>query len=192
MYQSCALAQSGPPIEKMELTLRNGDVLEMRALDRSDLEMLGKFVAALSEETIHYRFLTSGISKEAMLMELSPAAGCFSLVGVRGRQILGLASYCRTGRGSAEIGLIVADDYQGQGLGTALTEQIARFANAEGISVFEAVIDWNNVRMIKLVRTLGFPTSERVEPDIIRIRFPTSMDPVSISEFQERWVFRAP
>ncbi|HKT21652.1 MAG TPA: GNAT family N-acetyltransferase, partial [Nitrososphaerales archaeon] len=82
------------------------------------------------------------------------------------------------------------DEYQGRGLGTGLTEMIARAANEDGVSVFEAIIDWNNTKMIELVRDMGFPTSERVEPELIRIRFPTSIDPVTITEFQERWVFK--
>ncbi|HKT21027.1 MAG TPA: GNAT family N-acetyltransferase, partial [Nitrososphaerales archaeon] len=129
--------------------------------------------------------------RETLVSELSPRPGCLSLVAVVGERIVGLTSYCRSGQESAEVGLLIVDEYQGRGLGTQLTERIARAANEDGISVFEAIIDWNNTRMIELVRNLGFPTSEKVEPELIRIRFPTSIDPVTIAEFQERWVFKA-
>ena len=126
-----------------------------------------------------------------MVRELSPRPGCVPLVALKDGRIVGLSSYCRSGPEAAEVGLLIADGYQGRGLGTGLTERIARSANEAGVSMFEAIIDWSNTRMIELVRNLGFPTSEKVEPELIRIRFPTSIDPVTIGEFQERWVFRA-
>jgi acetyltransferase len=94
------------------------------------------------------------------------------------------------GKEAAEIGQIVADEYQGKGLATRMIETIAKVANREGISMFETIMGWNNIRMIPLVRNMGFPTSERVEPEVVRIRFPTSIDPVPIAEFQEKWVFQ--
>ncbi|MDE1853313.1 MAG: GNAT family N-acetyltransferase [Thaumarchaeota archaeon] len=103
--------------------------------------------------------------------------------------MVGHAAYYRNDAETAEIGLLVLDKYQGLGLGTMLTERIARSAHGEGISMFETIIGWNNPRMIRMMRNMGFPTSERVEPDLIRIRFPTSIDPVTIKEFQDKWVF---
>ncbi|MDE1858400.1 MAG: GNAT family N-acetyltransferase [Thaumarchaeota archaeon] len=174
-----------------DLEMRDGAIAQVRVLRQSDVPDLGRFVDGLSEDSIYYRFLTSGISREALLSELSPKPGCVSLVAVAKGRIVGLSSYCRSGPETAEVGLLIIDEYQGKGLGTGLTERIARAANQDGVSMFEAVIDWNNTRMIELVRNLGFPTSEKVEPDLIRIRFPTSIDPVTLGEFQDRWVFRA-
>jgi acetate---CoA ligase (ADP-forming) len=171
--------------------MRDGTDVEVRVLRPGDSDALEEFVDGLSEDSIYYRFLTAGISKETLVSELSPRPGCLSLIAIVRERIVGLASYCRSGPEMAEVGLLIADDFQGKGLGTGLTERIARAANEDGISAFEAVIDWNNTRMIELVRTLGFPTSERVEPELIRIRFPTSIDPITISEFQEKWVFKA-
>lgn len=172
-----------------DLVLRDGSSASIKILRQEDRAELRKFVDGLSEETLYYRFLTSGISKDELLRELLPRSGSYSLVAVRDGVILGLASYIRSGPETAEMGLIVLDGYQGSGLGTGLTERIARAANQDSVSMFEAIIDWNNTRMIQLVRNLGFPTSEKVESEVIRIRFPTSIDPVSIAEFQDRWAF---
>ena len=174
-----------------DLALRDGTSARVRVLRPSDSAMLESFVDALSEETIYFRFLTSGVSRETLMRELSPTPGCFSIAAVVDDRIVGLSSYCRTGAETAELGLLVSDECQGKGIGTGLTARIVRAANEDGISALEAMVDWNNMRMIRLVRNLGFPTSEKVEPDLIRIRFPTSIDPVTISEFQEKWVFRA-
>jgi GNAT superfamily N-acetyltransferase len=162
----------------------------LRRFRSGDEALLEKFVEGLSEESISFRFLGSGIEKHFLLKELSPRRDSFTLVAVKDGVMVGHAAYYRSGLDSAEVGLLILDGYQAKGLGTGMLERIAKAANEDGISMFEAIIGWDNTRMIKLVRTMGFPTSERVEPEMIRMRFPTSIDPVSIEEFQERWVFR--
>lgn len=169
--------------------MRDGTAVAVREATPRDRRELKQFAESLSEETIYFRFLTTGIDREVLAEELVPKAGCFAVIATKGDVVLGHASYCRYDSEAAEIGLLVIDGYQGLGLGTALVREVAKAANADGISVFEAVIGWNNTRMIRLVRNLGFPTSEKVEPELIRIRFPTSINPVSISEFQEKWAF---
>ena len=178
-----------PRLEESTSTLRDGTVVSVRQLRVGDREALERFVDALSEDSIYFRFLASGIDRELLLDQLSPRAGGLTLVAVEGAAIVGHVAYYRSDSEAAEVGALIRDGYQGRGLGTMLIERIARAANAEGVSVFEAIIGWNNTRMIKMVRSMGFPTSEKVEPDVIRIRFPTSIDPVSTSEFQEKWVF---
>ena len=84
----------------------------------------------------------------------------------------------------AEIGLVVLDAYQGKGLGTTMLEKIAHIANEDGISVFETIVSKQNTKMIRMVRDMGFPTAVKSEPDMIRIRFPTSIDPITIEAFE--------
>ena len=175
--------------EGRAFALRDGRRMSIGRLVAADEGPLRDFVSNLSEEDIYFRFLTTGIAKEVLLRELSPKPECYALVAKDGDKIGAHAVFYRSSGEPAEIGVLVLEGYQGEGLGTRMIEMLAREANDEGISAFEAVIGWNNTRMIRLVRTMGFPTSEKVEPDLIRIRFPTSIDPVSIEEFQERWVF---
>ena len=170
-------------------TLRDGTEAQIRELGEGDRAELERFVDGLSQDTIYFRFLASGINREVLIEQLSPRSGGRTLVAVAGQRIIGHIAYYKSESEAAEIGILILDSYHGKGLGTRLIEAIAQTANADGISMFEAIIDWNNTRMIKMVRSIGFPTSEKVEPDLIRIRFPTSIDPVSIAQFQEKWVF---
>ena len=170
-------------------TLGDGSAVTLRELRDEDRAMLERFIDKLSEDTIYFRFLASGINREVIIDQLSPRPGAYTLVAVEGGEIVGHVAYFKSQSEAAEIGILIMDAYQGKGLGTRLIETIARAANANGVTMFEAIIDWNNTRMIRMVRSIGFPTSEKVEPDLIRIRFPTSIDPVSIGEFQEKWVF---
>ncbi len=172
-----------------EFTLRDGTGVTIRELRDGDREELERFVEGLSEDTVYFRFLATGMDRQVIVSQLLPRPGGLSLVAVKGNVIVGHAAYYKSEGEAAEVGVLILDGYQGKGLGTRLIESIARAANADGVTMFEAVIGWNNTRMIKMVRTMGFPTSEKVEPDLIRIRFPTSIDPVTIAEFQERWMF---
>jgi acetyltransferase len=173
-----------------DFALRDGTLVTIRELRGEDRKSLEEFVDKLSEETIYYRFLATGIDREVLISELSPKPQCYILVAVKDGSIVGHSAYFRAESETAEVGLLILETYQGLGLGTGLTERIAEAANQEGISMFEAIIGWNNTKMIRMLRNMGFPTSEKVEPDVIRIRFPTSIDPVSLAEFQEKWVFK--
>lgn len=170
--------------------LKDGTEAEIRELREDDRAELERFVDGLSQETIYFRFLASGINREVLIEQLSLRRGVRALVAVVGQKIIGHVAYYKSDSEAAEVGILVLDEYQGKGLGAHLTKAIAQIADADGISMLETLIDWNNTRMIKMVRSLGLPTSERVEPDLICVRFPTSIDPASIAEFQERWVFR--
>jgi GNAT superfamily N-acetyltransferase len=172
-----------------QVTLRDGTLLTLRELRTEDSLLLERFADSLSEETIHFRFLGSSMDIQVLLKELAPRPDSFTLVAVWGGGLVGHAAYYRSGLETAEVGLLVSDAFQGRGLGTAMVEGIARAANEAGISLFETIIGWENLRMIKMVRAMGFPTSEKVESEVVRIRFPTSIDPVTIKEFQDRWVF---
>ena len=175
-----------------DVTLRDGTLVHLRRAVPEDAGLLERFLNALSEDTVSLRFLELPADRRTLLRQLAPAPNNFVLVAVKGgTTIIGHAAYYTSGKESAEVGLTILDEYQGKGLGTMMVERIARAANCAGISVFETIIGWENTGMITMVRSMGFPTAVKVEPDVIRIRFPTSIDPVTIEEFQSRWTFPA-
>jgi GNAT superfamily N-acetyltransferase len=53
---------------------------------------------------------------------------------------VGVAWYVRVDGATAEAAVTVADDWQGRGLGTALTSMLAERALEEGIDRFTAVV----------------------------------------------------
>jgi acetyltransferase len=63
-------------------------------------------------------------------------------------------------RGEAEYAVLVADDWQGRGLGEALTDRCLEVARAWGLRRVVAELDADNVRMISILRERGF----RLEP----------------------------
>ncbi len=68
------------------------------------------------------------------------------------------------GWGGAEVALLVADDYQGQGIGTTLAEHLFEYAAARGIRRLELTALAGNHRIIRLFRRCA-PTIEFDRPE---------------------------
>src|SRR5438105_8872631 len=94
----------------------------------------------------------------------------FGLVATSATEVVGHAVYIVTGGRRAEMGLAVADSFQGRGLGLLLFAQLADAAAGAGIEVFEAVVRADNTRMLELLRESGFPLRVRSEPGEIPCR----------------------
>jgi GNAT superfamily N-acetyltransferase len=67
-----------------------------------------------------------------------------------GEQIIGLADVTFLGGGLAEIGVVVRDDAQGQGLGTLMSEAVAAMAAQRGATRLKG-----EARMLPLLERLG-------------------------------------
>jgi RimJ/RimL family protein N-acetyltransferase len=57
---------------------------------------------------------------------------------------------------TAEIAIAVADDHQGVGLGPALILQMLSIAAGNGIGIVVACVRYDNERMMRVLRRLGF------------------------------------
>ena len=68
---------------------------------------------------------------------------------------IGVARYVRTGADVAEPAIVVADDWQGRGVGGLLLDALAERATEEGVRRFEAPVLATNVEAIALLERLG-------------------------------------
>jgi acetyltransferase len=118
----------------------------IRALRPDDLDRELAFAAGLSEQTLHLRlqYTRKGITREdaARLLQLdyldTLAIGAFVASPV-GERIVGVSRYARApGTDRAECAIVVADDWQGRGLGTELMRSLGSAARARGIRSLEA------------------------------------------------------
>jgi acetyltransferase len=65
--------------------------------------------------------------------------------------------------GEAEFAVLVADDFQGRGLGTEMARTLLQIAREEKLSVVRAEILADNAGMISVCRKLGFQTQLRMQ-----------------------------
>jgi RimJ/RimL family protein N-acetyltransferase len=152
-----------PGAARPRLTLRDGRVVQVRPLEPRDRAGLAAAVSRLSDETRYMRFATpkprltereldflldvDHHSREAILA-VDPGTG-HGVAVVRYVEVSGEP-------GVVEIAATVADDWQGQGLGRALLEQLASRAGDEGYSTLRGSVLATNQRSINMLRRAGF------------------------------------
>jgi GNAT superfamily N-acetyltransferase len=121
----------------------------IRPAHPGDLAALGDFFADLSVQTRYLRFFGPVTPGQAMLRQLCGLADTIdAVVAVRGGVIVGHAmAVDRSGpRGTrvTDIGVVVADAWQGRGLGSALMRALVTGARARGVTLLEMdVLDGN-------------------------------------------------
>lgn len=156
-----------------DVVLNDGSTVYVREATEHDREALREFVHSLSIESITRRFFSPGIDRDAVVDKLIPKQGDFALVAIRNERIIAHACYYSTSEKNAEVSIVVHDNYQGKGLGTILLGQLVQAARRNGILVFEAIVQPENYRMLSMLKKLGYQTSLKAEPGMIRVRFTT-------------------
>ncbi len=142
------------------LTLRDGAEVRVRPLEPSDRDALAAAFERLSDESRYRRFLGPvehlGPSTQSYLTDVDhhdhEALAAFDPEG----DLVGVGRYVREdGGATAEAAVTVADEWQGRGLGTALTALLAERALDEGIGTFTASMLAENRDMFELLATVG-------------------------------------
>ena len=137
--------------------LRNGISVHVRAIRPDDEPRLMALCRRLSPRTLYQRFF----SVRRLLPE---EAHAFANVDYRRRmavvaevddgqepELIGVARYGPSDEGPADIGLVVADAWQGLGLGSLLLEDILRAGEQRGIHEFSADVLTDNPRALRLL-----------------------------------------
>ena len=130
----------------------------LAALEPVDAPLLGRLFERLSPESVYRRFFSPVITPdrfEASVLHLDhfdrEAVGA-----VVGGELVGVAQYVRRqGRGEAELAIVVADEWQRQGLGTRLIAALADRAVAAGIGTFAVDIQGDNYGALKLFQRVA-------------------------------------
>jgi ribosomal protein S18 acetylase RimI-like enzyme len=111
----------------------------IRRAGSADLAALSDFFAGLSVRTRYRRFFAAITPTLAMLRLLSGRGGNVdAVVAIRGGIIIGhgMAADQRgpAGRRTTDIGVVIADAWQGHGLGSALTRTLIAAAQERGVT----------------------------------------------------------
>jgi acetate---CoA ligase (ADP-forming) len=185
---SVARAEQGSA-ETVDVILRDGSTLRLRAPTEDDAGALVAFFSALSERSLYLRF--HGIRRvDRSLVEhfLDPdwqERGV--LVGFLAERIVAVAEYMRLhDESSAEVAFTVADELQGRGIGTRLLEQLATRAAAVGIESFVAEVLPQNKAMLSVFQGAGFEIARELEGGEIEVWFPIASTETFRARVDER------
>ena len=159
-----------PELERTWLAA-DGTPVVLRALHPGDIEREMAFATGLSGQTLHLRmqYSTKGLTREdaARLLQLdyvdTLAVGAF-VAGMTGDELVGVSRYAREpGADRADCAIVVADAWQGRGLGTELMRSLGTAAKARGIRRLEGASLAENQRIHEWARRFGFDV--RTEPN---------------------------
>lgn len=149
----------------------DGTVVTLRPLRPDDLEREIAFVEGLSIETLRLRlqYSITGVSRADAVRMLDLdyqdrlAIGAF-VPGGSDDRLIGVSRYARIADSDqAECAIVVADDWQGRGLGTELMRTLGRAAFANGIQSLFGESMAENQRVLDWAHRFGFDV--RTEPN---------------------------
>ena len=147
----------------------------IRSAGPADLAALSDFFAGLSARTRYLRFFGPVTPGAALLRSLAGCADTIdAVVAVRGGVIIGhaMAADRTDPRGTrvTDIGVVVADAWQGRGLGATLMRAVITGAQARGVALLEMDVLGHNRQVLEMI-TSHWPAA-RIErsPDCVSIR----------------------
>jgi RimJ/RimL family protein N-acetyltransferase len=130
----------------------------IRSLRAEDRDRVRRFYDRLSTDTVYRRFFTPARSAAAELRRLfdTDPDGRDVLVALAGDTVVGLAEGARPRHQpeAVEIGVVVADAWQGNGIGTRLVRALVHRAAASGAIAIRADTLADNHRMARLMRRI--------------------------------------
>jgi len=159
------------PISEESWATRGGVRLTLRAARAADQPGMRAFIDGLSRESRYFRFLTGGnVADEIIKGFVSHGQGrdvalvvTSSDADTGAETIVANAEYVVNDEDIAELAVVVADDWQGQGLGRRLIQRLQQLARASRLRGMRGDVLSENRRMLAIMRDSGF--AARRNPD---------------------------
>jgi GNAT superfamily N-acetyltransferase len=143
--------------------LPDGSPILIRSIRPDDKRMLERGLHHLSSTSVQRRFLSpkpSFTRSELRYLTEVDGRNHVALVAERptqpARAIIGVARYVRLPEDpeAAEVAVVVADDWQGHGIGSMLVDELAPRARARGIRRFTGTMGSDNVAAHRMLAKL--------------------------------------
>ncbi|HOT07919.1 MAG TPA: GNAT family N-acetyltransferase [Methanotrichaceae archaeon] len=136
----------------------------LRPVKISDEPLLKEFFYSLSDRSLYRRFASARKDmphsrlQEFVAVDFSRDMVILATLRTEEREIvIGLAQYSSNDADhTAELALVVRDDYQGQGVGQELHLYITYLAKRNGLLGFTAEVLEDNLPAIRLIKKMGF------------------------------------
>jgi acetyltransferase len=152
--------------------------VRLRALRPFEEPPIRELFQHLSAGSRYLRFLSPLRELPESLLQQLVAVDCrrhLELVaeheGDHGIETIGLASFAAVDGDSAEVGLVVRDDWQGRRLGSELAVRLLDAAEARGFHRFVAHVAAGNTAIGSIIRNVGEVVAARVSSGVSEVVF---------------------
>jgi RimJ/RimL family protein N-acetyltransferase len=155
-----------------DVALRDGSVVTLREIEPSDADALVRFHERLSPESIRMRYFSSHphLSQiETARLTTVDHRDRQAFVVVADGEIVGVGRYVRANTDDAEVAFIIADAWQGRGLGSVLLQQLAGHARRCGFRRLTASTLAHNRPMLAVFRGSGMPMRMSLDAGVVDV-----------------------
>ncbi|MEN9693181.1 MAG: hypothetical protein RLZZ330_825 [Actinomycetota bacterium] len=166
------MANNQSRFEQIPITLRDGRKVIVRPISRKDADRLVEFHESLSDRTVYQRFFAAHphlTEKEVERFTHVDHQLREAYVATIDDQIIAVGRLDTIDDKSAEVAFVIRDDYQKQGLGSALFSLLAETARVQGIRTFVAEVLPQNRAMIRLFEVFGESIKKETEDGVTHI-----------------------
>jgi RimJ/RimL family protein N-acetyltransferase len=145
----------------------------LRPGSREDAAMLIAMHARCSAETIRRRYHTPmpHLSPRLARELLTPQRGQ-SMVMTSADTLVGIASLARDPDGEYEVGLLVEDRWQRQGIGSRLLRTLAHRAAGQDVTRLTCHVQPDNQALVATIRRAGFVPRIQMVDGLLQARIP--------------------
>jgi RimJ/RimL family protein N-acetyltransferase len=154
-----------------DVELVDGRAVHLRAVRPDDEPAVLAFLAGLGNETLMLRYFTA-----APDLRMAARGACriderrdYGVLAIADGAVVGHGCLVRTSRDRAEVGFVVAEAYQGSGLGKALFDEVLAAAAQLSVKVLTALVRAGNRRMLAVFRSRGLPVTVRSSGSEVRV-----------------------
>lgn len=164
-----------------DVALQNDLQVTIRPIRPDDAVRLQEGFQRLSSQSRYLRFLeTSNELSDKQARELSDLdydtrmAMVAEITTDEGVILIGVARYATLAPEHpdwAECAIVVADEFQQQGLGSLLMNRLGHYAAMHGVKIFVGTIHLTNSAMLRFIKRAGLPYEKSIiEPGIWEVR----------------------
>ena len=152
--------------------------LRIRPLRRCDDRAIRELYRHLSSRTRYLRFsspmpdLPDSLLKLITCVDYRRRLALLAVSDVAdGAEVVALSEFAAIDDHSAEVALVVRDEWQRRGLGTALATRTMLAAEARGFDLFVANVGYDNVGVMRLLRHVGAVRSMKTRRGVSEVTF---------------------
>ncbi len=159
-------------------TTKAGIEITLRPVRISDEPLLKDFFYSLSDQSIYRRFISARTDmpherlQEFAVIDYTREMVILAVTGEPGQEtVIGVGQYgIDETTHTAEVALVVRDDFQNKGVGTELLNYLTYLAKRQGLLGFTAEVLVGNQPMMHLFEKAGFTIEKRREAGVYELR----------------------